>query len=289
METEIWPNLYWNCYRHNDPIIIVNGRLSERTLNNRFYWVRRLYLFTIQLVRFVLARSDIDAERFIRLGANPELIKVMGNIKFAAGQTAHAEPIKLGRPYILAASTRDDEEWRIVEAWQASQASQTLLVIVPRHPNRLDNILQQLAPRIEHIAIRSRNEPVTDKTEIYIADTFGELGRFIADAEFVIMGGSFVPLGGQNILEAARHSKAVIFGPHMKNFNDEARLFLEHAAGLQAQDAKELTLHINLLASDKNLCDETGANGIRILAKYSHIIDDYMRELETICPAFRQT
>lgn len=288
METEIWPNLYWNFFRHNIPLIIINGRLSERTLNNRFYWIRRLYLFTAQLVRYVLARSEDDADRFARLGANPELIKVMGNIKFAAGKTDKAEAIDLARPYILAASTRDDEEWRLVEAWQASEARQMLLVIVPRHPNRLENIVNQLAQKVEYIAIRSKGEPVTNQTQVYIADTFGELNNFIAGAEFVLMGGSFVPLGGQNILECAQQTKAVIFGPHMDNFNDEASLFIEHDAGIQVKDTNELVEKINLLANNKARRQELGNNGRQLLGQYSHIIDDYMQELESLCPTFKK-
>ena len=288
METEIWPNLYWNFYRNNIPLIIINGRLSKRTLNNRFYWVSRLYLFTAQLVRFVLARSDIDAERFARLGTDPELIKVMGNIKFAASKPGKTEAIDLARPYILVASTRDDEEWRIVDAWLASAASQTLLVIVPRHPNRLEHIIQQLGSKVEYIAIRSRDEMVNHKTQVYIADTFGEMGRFIAGAQFVIMGGSFVPLGGQNILECAQQARAVIFGPHMNNFNDEASLFIEHDAGLQAKDTNELSGLINSLANDRNRCQELGKNGAQLLEQYGHIIDDYIQELEILCPSFRK-
>ena len=289
METEIWPNLYWNFYRHNIPLTIINGRLSERTLNNRFYWVRRLYLFIIQLTRFILVRSELDAERFIRLGANPELVKIMGNIKFANSTAYETSPIELARPYILAASTRDDEEWRIVEAWLASEARQTLLVIVPRHPHRLDDILQQLTAKAEHIAIRSRDETVTEQTQIYIADTFGELNRFIAGARFVIMGGSFVPLGGQNILECARQRRAVIFGPHMDNFSDEARLFIQHQAGMQVRDTNELSEAISQLSDDQAKCRQLGEHGQQLLDKYSHIIDDYMQELEQLCPCLKHS
>lgn len=287
METEIWPNLYWNFYRHSIPFMIINGRLSERTLNNPFYWVRRLYLFLAQLVHFTLARSEIDAQRFVRLGAHPERVKVMGNIKFAANQAVQVEPIELGRPFILAASTRDDEEWRLVEAWQASAARHELLVIVPRHPKRLEDILRQLADKVAQLAIRSKGQAVTADTQVYIADTFGELNGFIAAADFVIMGGSFVPLGGQNILECARLGKAVVFGPHMANFADEARLFVEHQAGIQVGDTEELISQINRLSSDPASCTQLGENGRRLLAQYSHILDDYLQELQALCPAFK--
>ena len=151
------------------------------------------------------------------------------------------------------------------------------------------DLLQQLRSKIDTIAIRSKNESVTEKTQVYIADTFGELNRFIAGAEFVIMGGSFVPLGGQNILECARQSRAVIFGPYMDNFSDEANLFLEYGAGLQVKDTTELSEKINLLASDKNKCQQLSNNGNHLLGQYSHIIDHYMQELATLCPCFKNS
>ncbi|MDH5445816.1 MAG: LpxL/LpxP family Kdo(2)-lipid IV(A) lauroyl/palmitoleoyl acyltransferase [Gammaproteobacteria bacterium] len=289
METEIWPNLYWNFYRNNLPLVIINGRLSERTINNRFYWVRRLYLFTSQIVRTVLARSKIDAERFIQMGANPDLVKIVGNMKFAMPDNSAQKPDDLKRPYILAASTRDDEEWRIVQAWQKSLASNTLLVIVPRHPHRLESILQQLSPLVDHTAIRSRNETVNDTTQVYIADTFGELNQFIAGSEFVIMGGSFVPLGGQNILEVAQQSKAVLFGPNMENFSDEARLFVEHNAGIQCRDESELSTQIDRLFNNKEQSLEIGKNGAQLLAQYGDIVECYIGELKEICPSFNDS
>lgn len=281
-ETEIWPNLYWNFYRNNIPVILVNGRLSDRTFKHRYYWIRRLINSTIANISFIIARSEIDADRFAMSGANSERIKVLGNIKFAANNTRQAEPIDVGRPYILAASTRDDEEWRIINAWNKSNASNTLLVIVPRHPDRLDKILKQIDFNQYPTAIRSKNQSITDKTKIYIADTFGELNRFIAGADFVIMGGSFVPLGGQNILECARQSKAVIFGPYMDNFRDEAELFINNNAGVQVENTEKLSETISLLANDKQRCNSLGEHGYQLLTQFNHIIDDYSKELNSL-------
>ena len=283
METELWPKLLWNCYRQNIPLIIINGRLSQRSLP-KLYWIRRLYCAMVQQLRFVFARSDTDLERFIDFGLEEELGKVMGNIKLVMNPAQKTVPITLGRPYVLLASSRDDEEWRIVEAWQRAQHAGHLLVIVPRHPVRMESIRKQLMPYVEHIAVRSKQDKVTTATQIYIADTLGELRGFIAAAEFVIMGGSFVPLGGQNILEVGQEGKAVIFGPHMDNFSDEAALFLAKNAAVQVQEAQQLSTVINQLLLEKDRCQQLGQNGQGLMQDYQHILDDYLAELSRLLP-----
>lgn len=283
VETEMWPKLFWHCYRSDIPIIMLNGRLSGRT-QPKSYWVRRLYCSMTQQLRFVFARSETDQDRFINFGMPAECIKVMGNIKLAISGQTQLEAIDLGRPYVLVASSRDDEEWRIVEAWLKTKHHDTLLVIVPRHPNRLEAIRKQLAAKVTDTAVRSKNEPVLATTQVYIADTFGELGGFIAGSRFVIMGGSFVPLGGQNIIEVAQQGKAVVFGPHMKNFADEADLFLQHEAGIQVQDTTELAEQIEWLLNNPEQCQQLGEHGQQLLQEFSHIIEDYVTELEQLCP-----
>lgn len=283
METELWPKLIWNCYCRNIPLIIINGRLSHRS-QPKSKWLKTLYMLMMQQTYFVLARSQLDADRFVQAGIESERIKVMGNIKFNMDSATVVKPVNLGRSYVLVASSRDDEEWRIVEAWQKAEHDNTLLVIVPRHPKRMETICKQLKHLNGEIAIRSKGEKVTDSTQIYLADTFGELSGFIAGSEFVIMGGSFVPLGGQNILEVGQQGKAVVFGPHMDNFKDEAALFVEHEAGLQLADTAALPEQIERLLQDSKRCQQLGQNGQRLLQSYSHIIDDYVTELEQLSP-----
>jgi 3-deoxy-D-manno-octulosonic-acid transferase len=160
----------------------------------------------------VLCRSELDRERFLRLGAEPSHCRVVGNIKFAALSSEPPAPIELGRDYVMAASSRDGEERLIVEAWQHAGRGE-LLVIAPRHPQRLETILSDLQPFGLDIAVRSRGEQPGPATRLYIADTFGELRAFMAGAQLVFMGGSLVAKGGHNILEPAALGKAVICGP----------------------------------------------------------------------------
>lgn len=241
METEIWPRLFYHCRLNGIPLVIVNGRLSARSMNKPG-WIRAVYQGALRNVDRILARSKTDAENFIELGADQGKIQVIDNIKFAAPPVQQSiEPISLARPYVLAASTHDDEELQLSRAWLASKLSQKyLLVIAPRHPKRKAAILQQLRPLTKQLAVRSDNEAVTSATQIYLADTFGELPGFIAGAEIVCMGGSLIARGGQNVIEAARLGKATLFGPHMDNFADERDLLIEGGAGIEVENASAL-------------------------------------------------
>ena len=248
VETEFWPNLYLLAHRKKIPFYTINGRISEKTLRAK-PWLKQIYAKILPLINYVYARSETDQERFLSLGIDAEKIETLGNIKLALSETSNISPIELGRPYVLAASTREDEEQIIVAAWQKCQQQNHILVIVPRHPNRIKNILSSLDHFNYNIAVRSKKNPVTNKTDIYIADTIGELKNFIAGSEFVLMGGSFVPKGGHNILEVAQLGKAVVFGPDMRNFEEEAKLLLTIKAGIQS-DKVQLPNILNKLLQD---------------------------------------
>lgn len=250
VETEFWPNLYLELDKQKIALNIINGRISEKTLHAK-KWLKEIYSEILPRVTYVYSRSETDQSRFIELGLPEDKTQVLGNIKFSALSTEKIEPINLNRTYVLAASTRDDEEQLIVEAWVKAQHNEHLLVIVPRHPHRLAEILKQLSPFNLNIAVRSKKESVSDDTNIYIADTIGELKQFIAGSEFVLMGGSFVEKGGHNILEVAQLGKAVIFGPDMSNFMDEANIFIQYNAGIQCT-LPALTDTFNDFLSDRH-------------------------------------
>lgn len=276
VETELWPNLYRQCQSRGVPITIINARLSKKTLNAPG-WMKALYRDTLALTHRILARSEADAVHFLALGAAAEKVITVGNIKMALPLDESISPVALSRDYVLAASTRDDEEWRIVEAWnRVNKDSTLLLVIVPRHPQRLNDILQQLNPQRTSIAVRSRNDPVDNTTQVYIADTIGEMKSFIAGARFVVMGGSFVSQGGQNILEVAQQARAVVFGPSMENFADEAAMFLSANAAMQV-DEEGLSAAIQQLLDKPKLADELGRNGKQLLVNGQQVLDEYYR------------
>lgn len=282
METEIWPTLFKACAQQGVSINIINGRLSHKTLSSPA-WVRRLYREALGDVTAIAARSDVDREGFVSLGADPAKCKSLGNIKYAAsGTNAMPEAIAgVERPTVIAASTRDDEEQIIASAWQRAKTASHLLVIVPRHPERLIDILKDLASY--KVAIRSRGELPTDKTEIYLADTFGELKSFMAHSELVIMGGSFVARGGQNLIEPAAMGRAIIVGPHMENFAEETQELLKQQALIQLDelnDGKALSEQLTNLLGDPELRSNLGERARQCVIGHADVVERYMSFIE---------
>lgn len=278
VETEFWPNLFTQADKKHIPLIIINGRISEKTLHAK-NWLKNIYAEILPLVTKVYARSETDKSRFLTLGLNENKIEIMGNIKFAAPTKQQIEPVKLNRPYVLAASTREDEEQLIVDAWLKSDHKNHLLVIVPRHPKRLPEIIGQLKAFKAEIAIRSKNNFITPVTQIYIADTIGELKQFITGSEFVLMGGSFVPKGGHNILEVAQLGKAVIFGPDMRSFTDEAETFLQTKAGIQCE-LSELVDTFNRFLQNTDYKQPFEKNARVLIEANKDIVRQYFTVLE---------
>ncbi len=281
METEIWPRLFHECRAAVVPPVIVNGRLSTRTLD-RPAWMRGVLARALANAERVLARSDHDAQGFASLGVAPDRIEVIGNLKFAQPVSDAAPPtvITLPRPYILAASTHDDEELRIARAWLASPLrANRLLVIVPRHPKRKAAILAQLRPLGACLAVRSDGDAVEAGTELYLADTFGELPGFIKGAELVFVGGSLIPRGGQNLLEVARAGKVALFGPHMDNFADERDLLLEQDAAIAVRDADGLMRELAALTTDPARARAIGERARRLVEARGEVAERYVDAL----------
>lgn len=282
METELWPNLFAACGRRAIPLCIVNGRLSERTLHAPA-WLRHRYRDALAHVGAILARSETDRDGFLALGAVAERVQVLGNLKFSAALAATAAAAALPRPYVLAASTRDGEESLLLQAWQAAEHGDRLLVIVPRHPQRLAQIIRSLPLARAQIAVRSADETITAQTAVYVADTFGELAAFIAGAELVFVGGSLVPKGGQNVLEPAALGKAIVFGPHMENFADEARLLLAHDGALQVDNALALATTLTALLQAPQRCAQLGANARQVVEQRRDTAQRYAEAVSALC------
>jgi len=294
METELWPNLYQQCATLDIPLIIINARLSRRTLKAPAL-LRRAYRHALGQVTAILARSDAEAAKFRRLGAPAELLVNVGNIKFAApgptqAQATEAQPGQaqstddpVGQPYWLAASTHPHEELHLARIWRRLPATGELLVIAPRHPERRHAILKELAPLGFETAVRSRGDTVKPTTRIYLADTLGELQAFMRHAAFVFMGGSLIPRGGHNILEPARLARAVLVGRHMGNFAEETSSLLAAEGLLMAQDDRELGFALERLLTDAELRNALGQRAAAFMRGHEHVLEAYLELLEPLC------
>lgn len=282
METEFWPNLHEAAYNQGLPMIMINGRLTEKTLHVP-PWLRFLYCRIVQHCTAIIARSPEDAEGFTSFGAREQRLFQLDNLKFATPDKA-VTAIDLGRPYLLAASTREAEEREVISAWQALPIPRPLLVIAPRHPKRLNDILRDLEAFNLNIAIRSREQAVTASTDVYLADTFGELPALMAGAELVFMGGSLVPKGGHNILEPARLGKAIIVGPHMENFQEETALLLAANGLQQVGSSEELATCLQTLLQHPQQAQQLAQQARTALESKTDVIQQYLELLQQLHP-----
>ncbi|HEY9050485.1 MAG TPA: 3-deoxy-D-manno-octulosonic acid transferase [Gammaproteobacteria bacterium] len=282
VETELWPTLYGACRKKAVPVVIVNGRLSPRTLQAKGF-IRKEYKKSLQVVQHVLARSAQDKDSYIELGATSKSVEVVGNLKFAQRVMTEQKPLSnfTDRAFVLAASTHDDEEYQLTNIWKQLQRQDYLLVIVPRHPERGPVIMRQLQNLQLNIALRSRNDAINEKTDVYIADTIGELMAFIEKASLVIMGGSLIARGGQNLLEPARLERPIIVGPHMENFQAEVNMFLEHQACVQVKHNDELAVVLNKLLDNPDERNRLARAASNLMTAQSGIAETYVHKLET--------
>jgi 3-deoxy-D-manno-octulosonic-acid transferase len=276
METEIWPNLL-KLSSQQCPVSIINGRMSAKTLKAP-NWLKQTYAQSLGGIDHIFARSELDAERFRALGARAEQVEVLGNLKYANLQVLPNNPKPLEQTYVLFASSREDEERPVVEAW-LSQPRTELLVIVPRHPERRDAILDDLKAYRSSLAVHSLNEPVTDTTKILLDDRFGVLMAYFQHAKLVIMGGAFSSKGGHNILEPAAYGKAIITGADMSDFIDETALLKSHDALIQLNDVSELPSALNPLLDDAPRIAQLGERAKNVIHQQSHILQRYLQRL----------
>ena len=276
VETEIWPNLYRMCHDKGIEIHIINARLSSKTTSAK-PWVKALLSSSLSEVSSISARSRQDAEAYETLGADRQKIKTVGNLKFTTalnlGQ-ASEQPFSLPRGYVLLASTHDDEELQFYQRWKPLGRDE-LLIIVPRHPERGPAITKKLG--CNNIAVRSKQQAITDETEVYLLDTVGELKDYFCNARLVIMGGSFVPVGGHNILEPASYNRAIITGPFMENFSEELALMLDKDAIIQVTSYDELQQQMATLLDDDDKLQVLQENTALLSHDVERVLQDYSK------------
>ncbi len=243
LETEIWPRLLDEAARARVPVVLANGRLSERSERRyaRAPWLTR---WAFSNLAGVAAQTDADAKRFAAIGARAPV--VTGNVKFdlaipdamiERGERFRAR-FGAARTVWVVGSTRDGEEALILDAFALAQLPpEVLLVIVPRHPQRFDEATQLAESRGFRVAKRSAEAPVDASTRVVIGDSMGEMLAYYFAADVVIMGGSFLAFGGQNLIEACALGRPVIVGPHTYNFSEAAESAIAAGAALRTCDA----------------------------------------------------
>jgi 3-deoxy-D-manno-octulosonic-acid transferase len=243
METEVWPNLVAQCNEHGVPVALVNARLSERSLA-KAQRLSALMSETARGMSCVAAQTEADAARLRQLGA--PAVHVTGSIKFDV--TAPVAALAKGaglraqigeRPVLLCASTREGEEKQILDGLSGLDLSDTLVVIVPRHPQRFDEVARMIAAQDLTMSRRSQmgDDALAKDVRVLLGDSMGEMFAYYAACDVAFIGGSLLPLGGQNLIEACALGKPVLIGPHTFNFSVVSEDAIAAGAASRVQDA----------------------------------------------------
>ncbi len=268
METELWFNLIASCKNQGVPLLLVNARLSKRSANG-YAKLGKLVQEGLHNLSEIAAQTKADAERLQQLGANN--VSVVGNLKFDVipPEDAMAQGSKLrallgtNRPVFLAASTREGEDAIILDA--VANIANLLTVIVPRHPQRFSEVEALLQQRGVQYQKRSMlQQEVDDGTQVILGDSMGELFTYYAGADICLVGGSLLPYGGQNLIEAMRMGKPVLIGEHTFNFKEISELAVMQGAAWRVKDIAEMNHTIQTLLETPQKQVEMGAIGLAI-------------------------
>ena len=259
METEIWPNLFAYCGQNEIPLYIINARLSEKSTKG-YQKIPALISPALACVKLIAAQTQDDARRFVAIGAKNETVSALGNIKFDVevpseiieqGGQLKAD-LFAGRFVWLIASTHKDEEAVFLGIYKKLKQiiPELLLVIVPRHPERFGEVKKLCEQDQLAVVMRTSGEICHQHADVYLVDTMGELKMIYAASDLAFVGGSMVPVGGHNILEAAAVGVPVLFGPYMANFKEIAEGVLRQDAAIQCQDEGEIINAVIALYTD---------------------------------------
>jgi 3-deoxy-D-manno-octulosonic-acid transferase len=276
MEKEIWPNLFAACAAYSIPLFVINARLSKRSARS-YRKIPLLVKPSLACVNTIAVQTEEDRLRFMDIGAAPEQLQVLGNIKFDV--TIDAATVTVGRQLKqklfaqrwvwIIASTHQGEEEVVLELYPVLKAliPQLLLLIVPRHPERFKRVKVLCEQRGLTVVMRSEQQACIEQTDVYIADSIGELKMLYAAADLAFVGGSLVPVGGHNVLEPAAIGVPVLFGPEMFNFQEIAQGLLAAEGAIQCVDSFSLREAVMHLYKDEHLRTSLVGNASQFVQK----------------------
>ncbi len=281
METELWPNLIATCRQRHVPLALINARLSERSARG-YARLATLTRNTLKALTFISAQSAADAERLRQLGAL--VVAITGNLKFDVVPPPTDNQFRTlwgaeERRVLLAASTREGEEALLLDALTAPISGQ-LLVIVPRHPQRFDAVAALLTARGVAFQRRSENTPIRTATQVVLGDSLGEMFAYYSAAEIAIIGGSLLPFGGQNLIEACAVGVPVILGPHTHNFAQAAEDAVNAGAALRVADAGAALAQAQALLVDSAMRKQMSTAALKFAATHRGAVDKTMTLIE---------
>ena len=286
METEIWPNLIFYSKQCSIPILLANARLSQKS---QLKYQRYLALFSPALrnLSAIAAQTNHDANRFKALGADS--VMVTGNLKFDI--TPPAASLALGaswratwgrdRPVFLAASTRDGEEALILAALTKIDIPELLTILVPRHPHRFSEVAARLTSQGFAFQRRSLNHGAAPDVKVILGDSMGEMFAYYAACDVAFIGGSLLPFGGQNLIEACSAGRAVLLGPHTYNFSQASEDAIASGAALRVANEYELAEAVEALFKNPARLDSMGGAALKFATEHQGATVKLMQLIKT--------
>ncbi|MCP4765544.1 MAG: hypothetical protein GY875_04670 [Gammaproteobacteria bacterium] len=273
METELWPELLYQARRQGVTLMLVNARLSRKSLQVGKF-VRALLSRTLGYFTLILTRANDDRDALLSLGARDERVSIIGNLK-ARNAISAPPPRIVERDYLLLASSHADEEQQFLAA-RPADLKHPLLVIAPRHPDRSASIQAQIEYLGMRYSVRSKAQAVDQQTEVYLADTLGELNSLMAFARVVIMGGSFDSTGGHNLIEPASLGSAIITGPSDSNIIEDIAMLGAGDGVIQVENIESCWTAIRELLDHPERAQALGLEARSRLARQPDIIESYL-------------
>ncbi|MCK4536395.1 MAG: 3-deoxy-D-manno-octulosonic acid transferase [Desulfuromonadales bacterium] len=293
VETEIWPNFVRIAHESKIPVMLVNGRFSDRSFP-RYFTIKRLLKPLLQTFSSFCMQTAQDARRARRIGAPVGRVVVTGNLKFDIVSSVQTLPqpedvrakfhLPVDVPVWVAGSTHAGEETIVAEVAKQLESDKVaqILVLVPRHPERARSIGEDLSEMGIQWVLRSEISDygkMLQPGDVLLVDTIGEMLHFYSIADLVFVGGSLVPVGGHNLLEASLLNKPVLFGSYMQNFKVIAGFVLESQAGMQVKDGRQLKEKVKLLLKTPELCHDMGSRGFDLLSEHAGATEKTLEEI----------
>ncbi len=281
VDTELWPNMIHGCHARGVKTMLINGRLSARSANGyrRIGGLSRAMIASLDLIA---VQTQAHRTRFVALGASEKALVLTGSIKFDSAlpadfesRTAHLKQKVGDRPVIIGASTHGGEETLIVTACRSLREviPDLLLILAPRHPHRNAEVLRLATDEGENVVLHSTGEDCHADTTVFLVDTMGDLGYFYGVADVAIVGGSLVPIGGHNLMEAVGAGVAVVMGQYLENIDDIASMFTD-AGGLQVVHSQvQLQATLEALMTDPSRRQAQVAAANKVLDKNRGALD----------------